>query len=42
MIFLATLTSEQVAFYSTTATVIPVLALGSVLAVATFASVLKV
>src|SRR5271167_4995997 len=37
MIFLATLTSEQVAFYSTTATVIPVLALGSILAVATFA-----
>jgi hypothetical protein len=34
---LATLTNEQIAFYSTTATVIPVLALGSILAVATFA-----
>jgi hypothetical protein len=37
MVLLATLTNEQIAFYSTTATVIPVLALGSILAVATFA-----
>ena len=33
----AALTNEQIAFYSTSATVIPVLALGSILAVATFA-----
>jgi hypothetical protein len=37
MVFLAALTSEQLAFYSTAATVIPVLVLGSILAVATFA-----
>lgn len=37
MVLLATLKNEQIAFYSTTATVIPVLALGSILAVATFA-----
>jgi hypothetical protein len=37
MIFPATLTNEHVAFYSTAATVIPVLSLGSILAVATFA-----
>jgi hypothetical protein len=33
----ATLTNEQVAFYSTSATIMPVLAFGSILAVATFA-----
>jgi hypothetical protein len=33
----AALTNEEIAFYSTSATVIPVLALGSILAVATFA-----